>query len=174
MQTTKKQCILFAQPYDISAIGFHFASVEGFQKKSARVRNSFGLPVEEFEIEFIEGDELNAQLFKAVSVNQGDIGAFFDATKRWGIDQKRKVIIAVGECGYSFDLKTGDPDAFDVDLYEMNSLRDLAEHFVDEGLFGQIPENIQYHLDYDRIARDLGMDYSETVIGGTSLIYRCG
>jgi hypothetical protein len=45
---------------------------------------------------------------------------------------------------------------------------------VDEGLFGEIPESIKYHLDYDSIARDLGMDYTETVIAGTSLIYRCG
>ncbi len=174
MQTTKKQTVLFAQPYDISATGFHFASVEGFQKQSARVRNSFALPVEEYEIEFIDGDELNAELFKAVSVHQGDIGAFFNATKRWDIDQKRKVIIAVGDCGYTFDLKTGDPDKFDVDLYEMNSLRELAEHFVDEGLFGEIPESIKNHIDYFSIARDLSVDYTETVIGGTSLIYRCG
>ena len=56
----------------------------------------------------------------------------------------------------------------------MDSLRELAEHFVDEGLFGEIPENIKNHLDYDSIARDLSVDYTETVIGGTSLIYRCG
>jgi hypothetical protein len=173
MQTIKKQCILFAQPYDISATGFHFASVEGFQKQSARVRNSFGLPVEEYEIEFIDGDELNAELFKAVSVHQGDIGAFFNAVKRWDIDQKRKVIIAVGDSGYTFDLKTGDPDEFDVDLYEINSLRELAEHFVDEGLFGPIPESIKYHLDYDSIARDLNCDYSEITIAGIRLVYRC-
>jgi len=29
------------------------------------------------------------------------------------------------------------------------------------------------YLDYDAIARDLGMDYSETEIAGTQLIYRC-
>jgi hypothetical protein len=107
MQTPKKQCILWAQPHDISAKGFHFASVEGFQKQSARVRNSLGLPVQEYEIEFIEGDEMDAQLFKAVSVHQADIGAFFDAIKRWDIDKLRKVIIAVGEHGDSFDWKTG-------------------------------------------------------------------
>jgi len=173
MQTIDRETVLFAQPYDISAAGFYFASVEGYEKQSARLRNSCGQPVEEFEIQFIDGDELDAELFKALRVSQGNFGAFLDVCNYWNTDQKRKVIIAVGECGYSFDLKTGDSDQLDVDIYEMGSLRELAEHFVDEGLFGEIPESIKYHLDYDSIARDLGMDYGEIVIAGTSLIYRC-
>jgi hypothetical protein len=174
MKTTNKQIILFAQPYDISANGFYFASVEGYEKQSARVRNSYGQPVEEFEMQFIDGDAIDAQLFKAIGIHQGDTGAFLEACKNWNTDQKRNVIIAVGECGYTFDLKTDDPDKLDVDLYEMDSLRELAEHFVDEGLFGEIPESIKNHIDYFSIARDLSADYTTTVIGGTSLIYRCG
>ena len=173
MQTTKKQTIFFAQPYDISANGFFFSSVEGFQKQSARVRDAFSLPVEEYEIQFIDGDELDAALFKSVSVHQGDIGAFLDACDNLNPDQKQKIIIAVGECGCSFDLKTGDPDKLDVDLYEMDSLRELAEHFVDEGLFGEIPESVKNHLDYDKIARDLRCDYNEITIAGINLVYRC-
>lgn len=173
MQTTNKQTVLFAQPYDVSAEEFYFASVEGYEKKSARVRNSCGQPVEEFEIQFIDGDEIDAALFKAISVNQGNFGAFLDACNYWNTDQKRKVIIAVGEYGYGFNLKTDDPDKFDVEIYELNSLRELAQHFVDEGLFGQIPESIKYHLDYDSIARDLGCDYSEITIAGVGLVYRC-
>ena len=46
--------------------------------------------------------------------------------------------------------------------------------FVDEGLFGDIPERIQCYLDFDAIARDLGIDYSETVIDGESYVYRFG
>lgn len=55
----------------------------------------------------------------------------------------------------------------------VNSLKELAEQFVDEGLFGDIPTSIQSYLDYDAIARDLGCDYSETEIAGVRLIYRC-
>jgi antirestriction protein len=32
---------------------------------------------------------------------------------------------------------------------------------------------LQYYLDYDAIARDLGADYSEIRIAGKNLIYRC-
>jgi antirestriction protein len=81
--------------------------------------------------------------------------------------------IAVGQAGYNFDLGKENPDQFDVDLYELDSLKDLAMQFVEEGLFGEIPENIQNYLDYDAIARDLGMDYSEITLAGTNYIYRC-
>ena len=164
---------LFAQPYDVSAQGFYFQSLEEYRSKSGKLRNDAGQPVEEFEIQIIDGDDIDAQLFEALRVHQGNVGAFLDACNDWDDHQKRKVIIAVGECGYSFDLGSGDPDDLDVDLYEMRSLRDLAEHFVDEGLFGDIPERLQYYLDYDAIARDLGADYSEIRIAGKNLIYRC-
>lgn len=52
-------------------------------------------------------------------------------------------------------------------------MRDLAQQFIEEGLFGDIPENIRYYLDPDAIARDLSMDYLETEIAGTNYIFRC-
>ena len=53
---------LFAQPYDISAQGFYFSSAEEYQTKVAKTRNDFGFPVEEYEIQFIDGDNLDAHL----------------------------------------------------------------------------------------------------------------
>ena len=70
----------------------------------------------------------------------------------------------MGECGYAFNFETCDPDDLDLDIYKVESLRDLAEQFVDEGLFGDIPERLRFYIDHDAIARDLGMDYAETVI----------
>ena len=60
---------------------------------------------------------------------------------------------------------------FGEDLY---TLRELAEQFVDEGLFGEVPESFRFYIDYDAIARDLAVDYSETTIAGSRIIYRCG
>ena len=52
-------------------------------------------------------------------------------------------------------------------------MRELAEQFVDEGLYGEIPANVSFYLDYDKMARDLSVDYTETRIGGENIIYRC-
>ena len=164
---------LFAQPYDISAAGFYFDSADDYAKKAAKLKNDHGEPVEEFEIQFIDGDSIDADLAKAWSIHQGNISHFFDAVDDWDEHEKQVFIIAVGECGYCFDPASVHPDDFDVDIYHMDSMRELATHFVDEGLYGEIPQHLAYYIDYDAIARDLSVDYSETTIGNDRIIYAC-
>jgi len=164
---------LYAQPYDISATGFYFEIQEEYDQKAARNLNQMGFPVEEYELQFIDGEEIDGLLFDALRVNQATFARYLGACDEWSDDEKRKVIIAVGECGYRFDLRSDTPDDLDVDIYEVDSLTELAEQFVHEGLFGDISASIANYLDYDAIARDLGCDYTETIIAGISLVYRC-
>jgi len=164
---------LYAQPYDISATGFCFDSAEEYSEKVAAAKNRYGEPVEEFEIQFIDGEGIDAELFSALRVHQGNFPAFFEAVDEWADDEKVKVIIAVGEAGYSFDLGSDDPSLFDVDLYECASMRDLAMQFIDEGVFGEIPAAIANYIDFDAVARDLAMDYAETMVNGERYQYRC-
>ncbi len=164
---------LFAQPYDISASGFYFDSFEAYVDKSAKLKNKLGQPVEEFEIQFIDGDDIDSALANAWDIHQTDLSAFFEAVDDWDEHQKRLFIIAVGQCGYSFDPASDHPDQFEVDIYEMDSLTDLAEHFVDEGFYGDIPERLQFYIDHDAIARDLAVEYSELTIAGKRFVYAC-
>ncbi|MEM7720738.1 MAG: antirestriction protein ArdA [Pseudomonadota bacterium] len=164
---------LHAQPYDITALGFYFESHEDFADKTAQARNSYGDPVEEFEIQFIDGDDIDCDLAKAIGINQANFKQYFEAVENWDDPGKTRVILAVGECGYRFEAHT-QPDTFDLDIYEVDSLRELAEQFVDEGLFGDIPERLSFYLDYDAIARDLSVDYAEATVAGRRLVYRCG
>jgi antirestriction protein len=164
----------YAQPYDISATGFTFDTAEQFDAKISTIRNVYSQPVEEFEIQFIDGESIDAQLAEAIGINQANICRIIELIDEWSDDQKIRAIIAVGECGYSFDPVRFDPDHIDLDLYEIDSLRDLAAQFVDEGLFGDIPERISMYLDYEIIARDLGCDYAMISIDGSNYAYRCG
>ncbi len=164
---------LCAQPYDISASGFYFETVEEYNRKAKALRNDYGDRVEEFEIQFIDGNDIDCDLAKAIGLNQANFTRFFDIVDHWEQWQKLLVILAVGECGYNFDNDT-DPNDFDIDIYDVDSIRELAEQFVDEGLFGEVPEPFQYYIDYDKIARDLACDYSQTIIAGSPIIYRCG
>lgn len=66
------------------------------------------------------------------------------------------------------------PEKFEVDLYQADSLADLAAQFVEEGLYGEIPELLRNYIDYDAIARDLSVEYGEIQLDGTRYIYRCG
>ena len=165
---------LHAQPYDISASGFYFESHEEYEQKVALAGNDYGQPVEEFEIQFIDGERIDCELAQAIGLHQGCIAAFVEACEELDEHDKCILIVAIGECGYSYDPETTTPRDFEVDLYEMDSLRELAEYFVDEGLMGEIPENLLTYFDYDALARDLAADYSEIAIAGTRYIYVCG
>lgn len=164
---------LFAQPYDITATGFYFDSYDDYESKASALENEQDDPVEEFEIQFIDGEEIDSEMSKAFELNQVNIEAFFDACKDWQGYQKINFIIAVGECGYQFDPASDHPDNFEVDLYEMDSLKELAEHFVEEGFYGEVPGSLQYYIDTDAMARDLSVDYSQITIAGTRYVYRC-
>ncbi|GLQ25454.1 antirestriction protein ArdA [Sulfitobacter pacificus] len=164
---------LHAQPYDISANGFYFESSEEFSNKAGKNRNDYGDLVEEYEIQFIDGDAIDCAVADAVAINQANIGQYFDIADAWSHDDKLRYIIAVGECGYTFDLNKDDPNELDVDIYHLNSLRELAEEFVADGIMGDIPDALLTYFDHDALARDLAVDYSETEIAGQTCIYRC-
>ena len=148
-------------------------TAEEYKKSAAALRNDYGDLVEEFEIQFIDGDNIDCDLAKAISLNQANFARYFEIIDEWEEWEKRLVILAVGECGYQFDYDTS-PTDFDIDIYDVDSMRELAEQFVEEGLYGDIPESLQFYIDYEAIARDLSVEYSETVIAGSSVIYRCG
>lgn len=163
--------LLHAQPYDISANGFYFEDAERYAAKAKNNKNDYGQPVEEYEIQFIDGDDIDCALAKAWGINQANFAAYLEAAETWDEDDKHRYIIAVGECGYSHEQVANDPSSVDMTLYELSSMRDLAEQFVEEGLYGEIPESLQFYIDYEAIARDLSVDYSETTIAGTNFIY---
>ncbi len=165
--------VCHAQPYDTSVSGFYFSTIEEYRAKAAKNRNNEGQIFDEYELQFIDGEQVDAELFSAISVTQSNLCDFLTACENWEEYDKIKVIICVGECGYRFDFKKDSPDQFDLDLYELDSLKELAEYFVDEGLFGEIPDHLGHYLDYNAMARDLSADYCETIINGRRLIYRC-
>ena len=61
--------------------------------------------------------------------------------------------------GYDFEYSFNNYE--DVEIYEEITINELAEQFVEEGLFGDIPKSLINYIDYDAIARDLSMDYTE-------------
>lgn len=162
----------YAQPYDISASGFYFSDAKTYQESITSIRNEYGDPVEEFEIQFINGLVLDSKLAKSIPPTQANIIPMMEAMATWTEDQKIRVIVAVYDSGADFDLEYDDPDALDIDLYSDMTLSDLAYQFVDEGLFGDIPTSIASYIDYKAIANDLRHDYAETTICGDSFVYR--
>ncbi|MGD1888370.1 MAG: antirestriction protein ArdA [Cohaesibacteraceae bacterium] len=164
---------LYAQPYDISATGFFFSSISEYEARTSSNRNRCGDLVEEYEIQFIEGERIDCALASAWRLSQANFAAFLEKAAEWNDDQKTRFVIAVSECGYSAEQVEDDPCDLDLDIHDAESLSALAEQFVEEGLFGDIPERLACYLDYDAMARDLSVDYTQTEIAGERYVYRC-
>lgn len=165
--------LFYAQPYDLAANGFYFEDAANYTKKIGSIKNDYGEVVEEFEIQFIDGEPIDAELCKAIGLYQGSVLKVMELMDDLGEEEKITLIIACGECGYRFDPHKDSASDFDVDIYPCENLRDLAEQFVDEGLYGDIPESLAFYIDYDAIARDLAVEFTEIEIAGQRLIYAC-
>ena len=61
--------VLHAQPYDLAATGFYFETPEAFQSKAKANRNDYCDPVEEYEIQFIDGDDVDCDLANSRKAN---------------------------------------------------------------------------------------------------------
>ena len=161
--------VFHAQPYSLDATGFYFTDMDEFQAKYDANRDRFGLHVEEYEIQFIDGDAEEAQLFEAAGINQATIEFFIDEIM--GLDDYQKpALFFLLEQGYDLDDAMGEID--DVMIQE-GCLEEAAEALFDEIYLDQIPAKIQCYIDYSAFARDCEYsgDFREFEFAGTT--YTC-
>jgi hypothetical protein len=169
---------LFAQPFDLCASGFYFDTFEEYKAKAAKHVNSYGQPVEEYEIDLIDGKALEIALFEAVKPNQSTLSAFFLAVDTWDDDELVRACIVYGDglntCQFD-EYSPSDDVAQDLAIYENVTFTELAEQFVDDGLLGEIPEHLSHYIDCAAFGRDLSYDgYTEVDVAGTQYIYHAG
>lgn len=155
----------YAQPYNPDARGFYFTTEEEFEQKSSECRDAFGYPVEEFEIQFIDGSHEEADLFSACGVNQANIGQFLTIIDEVPDYQFPALYYLCDVLGY--DMATGMGKLDEVSLCS-GSLEDAAEELFDECYAHDIPENLRIYIDYAKFARDceLGGDMAEFEFAG--------
>lgn len=159
-------CIEFyAQPYNPDARGFYFSSEEDYEQKSSECLDAFGLPVEEFEIQFIDGSGQESDLFRAFGVNQANLGQFVAIIDDVPEYQLPALFYLCDVLGYSMEDAMKKLD--DVTICS-GRLEDAAEDLFDECYAHEIPENLRIYIDYARFARDceLGGDMSEFEFAG--------
>jgi len=156
----------YAQPYNPDARGFYFSTVEEFETLSSRCVDAFGFPVEEFEIQFIDGTREEADLFRACGVNQANIGEFLEMLDEVE-DHQLPAVFYLCDMGYSMDEAKRKAD--DASIYE-GDLEDAAEELFDDCYLHEVPEHLRYYIDYDRFANDcrIAGDMAEFEFGGST------
>ena len=167
----------YAQPYDIEATGFYFATVEEYATKAKTNRNSLGQKVEEYEIQFIDGEAGEAELASVARFGQSNIQDFIDLCEK---DEREQAaaFYRMGDLGDTLaDALAADLDEgiiFESDEHEERALVEYAEQLVDDtGMLDAMPENLRMYFDYEAFARDLRLsgDVSAFTFNGTTYIW---
>lgn len=159
----------FAQPYDTSATGFSFSSYLGYLTAVKDLKNSYGQPVEEFEIQFIDGSD--SDLFNACGIDQSNLEQWFDDVE--GLDDHEKVaLFYLMDNNVVASLEDALEKLDDVQTHE-GSLKDAAEAMFDDIYLHEIPKHLHSYIDYDAFANDCrcGGDMNEFEYNGTT--YTC-
>lgn len=155
----------FAQPYNLDAVGFYFETLDAYSEKSENLLDVFGNPVEEFEIQFIDGDD--CELFSVCGINQGNLQTWFETVADLSDQEKTALFYLRSVLGYN--LENALDKLEDVNLSEGN-LKDVAETLFDEFYLNDVPESVRAYIDYEKYARDceIGGDLHEFDFNGTT------
>lgn len=170
-ETSTEQIVsitLYAQPYNRDAQGFYFHDAEEFKAKSENLRDRFGCPVEEFEIQFIDGDD--AALFEACGIDQCSLATWFDEIEVLDDHEKIALYFLTSELGYSLDDAINKID--EVVIFHGDA-QEAAEELFDDCYAHTIPDNLRFYFDMEKFARDLEMggDFNEFEYQGRT--YTC-
>ncbi|WP_413438190.1 antirestriction protein ArdA [Sulfuriferula sp. GW1] len=158
---------LHAQPYSLDAMGFYFTDLADYETKFEANRDSFGAPVEEYEIEFIDGE--GGELFSGLKIDQSTLDIWFDRVEELDKHERAALAYLTGEC-LCMDVNGALVTIGDVCLYE-GSAKEYAEEFFDE-IYPDLPEGLRTYIDIEAFARDLelGGDIYEFRFEGTDYV----
>jgi len=156
---------LFAQPYSLDAVGFYFDTLEAYTEKSESLLDTFGNPVEEFEIQFIDGDD--CELFSACGINQANLNLWFETIA--DLAEYEKTALYYLRSVSSYNLENALDKLEDVNLSE-GTLKDVAENLFDEFYLNDVPESVRNYIDYKKFALycELNGDLYEFEFNGTT------
>ena len=157
--------ILYARPYNTDARGFHFSSADEYTTKQSALRDRFGSPVEEFELQYIDGED--GQLFEACKINQTNLDTWFDDIETLDRQEKAALFYLTSCAGHRLDQAL--EKLADVCISEC-SLIEAASELFDECYLPEVPEAVRPYIDYDAFARDcrLGGDMYEFELNGST------
>lgn len=142
----------FAQPYSLDATGFYFATLDEYRAKADANRDAFGFPVEEYELQYIDGEM--HKLFNLLRVNQATLAVWFDLLDELGDDSDRFLIAChLADNGYALDQLAEHWD--DYYIYR-GTAAEYAEELITET--ENLPDRILFYLDFERLARDLALE----------------
>jgi len=142
---------LHATPYDTSATGFYFSDFESYTTQAATHTNDYGQPVEEYEIQFIDGEKY--QLFAACSINQCNLQLWFDEIEDLTIIEQAEMYYRLSNLFET--LESIIDDLGQKGSISQQSLSDYTYELVDQL---EIDEPLKSYFNYDQYQHDLELN----------------
>ena len=163
---------LYANPYDVDALGFTFETLEEFETRAAVHVNRYGQPVEEYDIDFIDGASDQARFAGLFKADQCDLAEWFEHLEIFeGLENHEQVaIVFLSDCSYFLEQCFAKYE--DVMVFE-GTLLDCAYEYVDSCLnLEETMGELARYFDYEAFARDceLGGDWSELRFNGSGYV----
>jgi antirestriction protein len=142
--------VLYANPYNLDAHGFYFASAEDFQAKASENVDRWGQPVEEYMIDYIDGPD--ADLFSACGIYQCDLELWEEIED---LEEYEKPVLFYCVDILGMTAREGMTSLEDYSVRQ-GTAQEYAEEYVDSiGILDSMPENLRYYLDTEAFARDM-------------------
>ena len=152
----------YLSPYGYDDKGFYFDSIEELEDKLAEQPS-----LEEYEIEFIDGDDLDALLFSAISSRESTVTAM-EVIEADELDEGKKLLVAhFLDMGDNLDraLKAAD----NASLFEGTIEDYVYESIQDSGGLSELPpDEVERYFDWESYAKDeaINRSLSEARIAG--------
>lgn len=139
---------LFAQPYHPGGTGFYMSSTEDWNKGLKSSRH------EEFEIQFINGDDHLAQLFDALDLTMAHVELWFDELEHLDEEEAAKLYyLSV----HGYDLDESIEKMENLLLFE-GTKEDWAENLLEDTDY---VVNVNFYFDYEAFGRDLRLNLED-------------
>lgn len=154
----------YANPYNASVSGFYFETYEEFELKLSDLKDDFGVPVEEVEIEAIDGTREEMELADVFGIDQANIAEFIAFIETSDEDLWPAIYFILNDNrASSFDEAIR--IARDYSIRECE-LIDAASEIFNEVY--DLPDEVKMYIDYEKYADDLrcGGDMVEFEFGG--------
>ena len=157
----------FAQPYDLDAKGFYFSTFKEYEEKVKMCINSFGGPVEEFEILPIDGKDDEIEILKASKVDQCNLEDVLNFLEGASEEDIVNMFFLMDNLNLTFEDAIDKKDEPNI---QKGKTFDAAVEIFDEMYLSSIPEGARNYIDYDSFAHDLRMggDVTEFEFNGTT------
>jgi hypothetical protein len=149
--------LLFANPYNTSVNGYFFTSYDEYLNNLVNLTDSLNQPVEEVEIEWIDGD--HAQLFEACKISHATLSLWYDEIAYLDISEQVEIYYRCRILGQDVQKALNNLDT-DGTIFG-SSLTEYARDYVTQcGILDKLPEEMRCYFDYELLARDIEMSGS--------------